>query len=361
MKVLIITSFLRNMMPYLGKYEKILKKQNIEYDIILWDREKTDKIRKFNNEYIFSEKCPLGGKKILKISSYIKYRKEILKILNTKQYDKIIIFNTLPAIAIFDILLKKYKGNYLFDYRDYTYEKYKIYRFLVNNIIKNSYRTMISSKGFFKFLNSSKKISITHNIDKNIDSEKVSFSLKNLKKVTIGYVGLIRYESENKILINKLQYSSKYILKYVGKSYFDCNIEKYCKDNKIKNVFFCGEYNNDEKNHIYKNIDMINAIYGSKSYEVITALPNRLYDCLILKKPIIVSDNTYLASVVKNNKIGIAIDLKKDKENIEKIIDEYIEKFNEEEFYNNTNILLKKILNEENEAINKIKSFIEDK
>ena len=357
MNVLVITSFLKNMMPYLGKYERILKEENISYDIVLWDREKNKETEKKENEYIIYSKCKLGGNKIFKIYSYWKYRKEILKILKNKKYDKIIIFNTLPAIAICDVLIKKYNKNYLFDYRDYTYEKYSCYRYLVNYIIKNSFYTMISSKGFFFFLKKERNIVLMHNIS-NIEQCEEFVTLKNRsKKIKIGYVGLIRYERENKNLIKNIKNSSRYILKYVGKIYSNCHIQKYCENNMINNVYFKGEYNNNEKNKIYKDIDMINAVYGNDSYEVRTALPNRLYDCLIFKKPIIVSENTYLANLVKKNKIGIAIDLNKGKTHVIEKLDKYVESFNEKDFLNKCNMLLSKIVEDEDLAKNKIKEF----
>ena len=48
---------------------------------------------------------------------------------------------------------------------------------------------------------------------------------------------------------------------------------------------FKGEFKNEDKPEIYREIDFINAIYGNKSLEVTTALPNRLYDGILFKKP----------------------------------------------------------------------------
>ena len=79
----------------------------------------------------------------------------------------------------------------------------------------------------------------------------------------------------------------------------DCDLEGYCKRNNIKNVVFKGEFKNEDKPEIYREIDFINAIYGNKSLEVTTALPNRLYDGILFKKPIIASKGTYLGEVIK--------------------------------------------------------------
>ncbi len=46
---------------------------------------------------------------------------------------------------------------------------------------------------------------------------------------------------------------------------------------------------------------MINSIYGNDSLEVTTALPNRLYEACMFKKPIISSRDTYLGEAFFNH------------------------------------------------------------
>ena len=44
---------------------------------------------------------------------------------------------------------------------NYTYEKYKFYKKRVDNLVKNSFITTVSSFGFFRFLENNKKIYLT--------------------------------------------------------------------------------------------------------------------------------------------------------------------------------------------------------
>lgn len=153
----------------------------------------------------------------------------------------------------------------------------------------------------------------------------------DLKKenLTIGFVGLVRYDNENKKLIDQFKNHDGYRLLYVGKKYIESTIEEYCKNEGIANVKFSEEFKNEDKPKIYEEIDIINAIYGNETYEVTTALPNKLYDCLIFKRPMIVSSGTYLAEVVEKYNLGIAVN--KDDDILNKL-DYYIQTFDKDLF-----------------------------
>ena len=359
MRILLITSYKRNMLPYLVKYENLLKKTYIDYDILFWDRDKNYQLVNTDNEYIFGKKCSFGGDKISKLSkifSYFTFRNNVKRLLKINSYDKVIVFNTLPALFLIDILLIKYKNNYIFDYRDYTYENLYMYKKAVNAIVNNSYFTAISSKGFLKFLKNEKKLIPNHNISNLELKESIVKLNRNLSKITIGFLGLVRYENENRIIIESLKNSDKYILKYVGRIYDGCKLQQYCEQENIANVSFDGEFKNEDKGRLYNNIDIINAVYGNKTYEVKTALPNKLYDCLLFKKPMMVSNNTYLAEIIKKYKLGIAVDL--DKESILENLERYIDSFDERLFMKNTEIFLKSVLEDERRFTDNVLKFL---
>ncbi len=357
MKIAIITYDEYINIPYIEKYENLINQYGIKYDIFLWDRRGLGQ-KSNNNIYIFN--CKTKKTKFSKITPFFKWRKFILNKLKNGNYDKVIVLTTLPAILIIDKLLLNYKNNYIFDFRDYTYEIYSLYKFCVNKIIENSSVTFISSRAFMSFLNSSKKIVITHNItnqDTNlILDRKVEF---HKRPITIGFVGGIRYYKENVILINQFSKSELFILKYIGKVHPGNDLETYCKSNNINNVFFYPEYINEQKVEIYNSIDIINAVYGSETLEVQTALPNKLYDCLVFRKPMIVSKNTYLSQVIKGYNLGICVDIKND--NVVELVEEYINNFDENLFNNGCKVFLDKVLAEENTAIESIKNFLKDR
>jgi len=207
-----------------------------------------------------------------------------------------------------------------------------------------------------RFLNKNNKIFLNHNIS-NIKSRD-AFQIENLKQknnINIGFLGVLRYEKENKSLIINLKESLKYRLFYIGRKYPEVDFEQFCKSNGVRNCFFFGAFENDEKPLLYKKIDIINSIYGNSSLEVSCALPNKLYDCLIFKRPLIASKGTFLGEIVEKYHLGFCVDKL---DNIEKMLDEYISQFDKDKFESYTSILLEEVILDQNKIVEKIKQFV---
>lgn len=355
MKVGIVSLVDKDGMPYLKYYEDILKDNKIDYQSIFWDRFNEGEIEKDNNEYTIHMKCLPGEKKLKKIIPMFKYKKILETIIKKEKYSHLIVLTTFTGILLYKTLLNNYANKYIFDIRDYSYEKYNIYKKMVNKLISESFFTSISSLGFMKFLNDyNNKIIVCHNIVKF--NEKIVNNNLNKQQITIGYVGGVRYYNANCKLIKALANSKKYKLLYVGKINEDCDLIGYCKDNNIKNVEFRGKYKNKDKIKFYTTIDLINSVYGNDSLEVSTLLPNRLYDAIILRKPIIVSKGTYLSEIVEKYNLGLSVSFD---DNISKKIEKYIINFDQVKFNNACSKFLKKAEKEQKYFINNIQRFVE--
>ena len=309
MKIGIITFSDRNNMPYLKYYEDIIQKEKVNYECIFWDRFTNKKTEKINNEYTLHIKCLPGANKLGKIIPMLKYKYIVEKIIKKEQYTHLIILTTLPGVLINKVLLKQFKNKYILDIRDYTYEKYEFYKKIVDKLVDKSFFTAISSKGFLRFLKNSKKIVSCHNISNAEVPNESCEDLKDKRQITIGFVGGVRYFKENCKLIDSLANNPTYKLAYIGRPNVDCDLEEYCKGKNIRNVIFKGAFKNEDKPEIYKEIDLINALYGNNSLEVTTALPNRLYDGILFKKPIIATNGTYLGKCVETFNLGMVVDL----------------------------------------------------
>lgn len=212
----------------------------------------------------------------------------------------------MPGFLLHDILLKQYCRKYILDIRDYTYEKYGFYLRTVHQLIDNSFFTAISSRGFKRFLGDKDKMVVNHNISNFENIEGIPSLTKDKKVINIGFVGAIRYFDENIALIQNLP-PSNYHFVYHGLEIADCHLEEFCKNKNLSNVEFAGAFKNEEKHTLYKEIDIINSLYGNLTMEVQSALPNRLYDALIFKKPIITTEGTYLTEVVEKYGIGFSL------------------------------------------------------
>ena len=88
------------------------------------------------------------------LSGWKKYKdfcivaESIRKIIKKGNYTNLIIVNTIWAVFLIDVILSHFRGRYLLDIRDYKVEKFPIIKWMIPQIVKNSYRTIISSKGF---------------------------------------------------------------------------------------------------------------------------------------------------------------------------------------------------------------------
>lgn len=173
--------------------------------------------------------------------------------------------------------------------------------------------------------------------------------------LTIGFVGGLRYVEINRNIVDSLANSSEYALLYVGKKHPGFDLETYCELNGILNVRFLSAYRNEEKENIYKYIQIINCVYGNKSPEVRTALPNKLYDAALYKKPIIVSKGTYLHRLVAEYDLGLAIDLANE---IKTELDKYLCCFDKDVFLKGCERFLQVVSEEKRLALGYIDEFV---
>lgn len=353
-KILIIDTVAYDKAPYIKNYERVFSDNNVYYDIFSWDRDSDGSIEKVGNMYVVHQKCPFGGSKLKKIFPMYAFQKLLRKTIRNNNYDALVLIDSLAPVMISDVVLSEYQGKYILDIRDYTYEKYDFYLDRMMKLIDASVFTSISSKKFLRFLRPSNKYVVTHNIS-NVDSEvKDIYDITTKKTLSIGFVGNVRYYKENSLLIDSLK-NSRYIVSYTGSVTSECNLKEYCKSNNINNVFFYGEFKNDCKPLIYKNIDIINSIYGDSSLEVTTALPNRLYDALLFKKPILASKGTYMGEIVQQYDIGLVVDIYRD--NVLEKLNSYVANYSPQKVCSSMQNLLREVINEQEVWYEKVKEF----
>ena len=355
MKVLIVDTVSYDRAPYLQYYINACKEKKVPFDLFLWNRDSNGGLKHENNIFTMNCECPFGGSKLKKIFPMLQYRKGLLQTIKQNQYSHLVLINTLAPVMISNYVLNHYKGRYILDIRDYTYEKIPYYKKIENQLIKNTNFTTISSKGFLAFVDDNPKIIVNHNIS-NIDQavEKPTLGLE--KSVKIGFVGSVRYPNENIKLIEALK-GKNFLLKYVGPEVAGCDLQGYCRKHNIKNVLFQGKFKNQDKAVIYKGIDIINSLYGDFSLEVTTAIPNRYYDSLLFKKPIIASKGTYLGELVEKNGMGLAINL--NEPTIYTKLNTYIENFDSDKFVSICNKILSDVLREQRKFQNSINEFLD--
>lgn len=248
-------------------------------------------------------------------SRILLYNKKIKSIASSCE-GKLCFYSSLD-IALF---AKMYiKAPYIYEVCDLT--ELTIGNPLIRNIliylnkkcIKNSMQTIFTSEGFYDFFKSiptDKVFLIQNKISPDIPNASTESRNINTNKIKIGFVGVIRFETTfNFIKVCAERFNNIEIHLYGLYSYGDCfavNIKELVDIHD--NIIFHGPFKNPvDLPSIYGNIDMVLSAYPPTP-GVIYAEPNKFYEAIYFRCPIIVNERTFLGSKVKKLNIGYVID-----------------------------------------------------
>lgn len=346
--------------PYLDKYERLLKSLSIEYEVVFWVRKQTGKseIIYRDGEVAITSKC--AGSLIRKVSDFILWRHNVLKVIKNRKYDHLIVLTTVPAVLLRTLLIGKYKDKYVFDIRDYTFERIAMFRKLVMTIIKRSSITAISSMGYMRWLDSNPKIMVNHNITIT-QPQAVTGVLKGKRPVRFAFVGNVRLDTQTEALMKTMSKYREMEQHFYGRVLPNCPIEKITREQSIKNIQMHGAFTVLDKADIYKDVDLINCVYANAETEAAiplgdsTPLPNRLYDSLIFKTPMVASSGTYLSELIIRYNLGCSVN-GFDSNAVNTILN-YVDTFDKTAFEQGANTLLEIVKDEERrfiEALNNV-------
>lgn len=296
------------LMQFLYKYTEILDANNIEYDVIYWEREReTGYVRPMKGTRIsFQYETSYYGSKLGKVAGYLKYIAFVRKVLKENNYKKAILFTTQAALPmyLFSRRIRK-KIRYIYDYRDITYENNVLLKKVIQKIIKKSYFTSISSCGFEKKLGESNKFVMAHNISEKLVYMPVHKT--TAAKIRIVYWGMVRQVEFNKKVIQFFGNDPRFELVYHGAGYVD-DLEDFCQQNGYSNVTFTGKYTTNEISCFADNTDILLNMYEN-DYQQQLATTVKLYDGMRYGLPMLITQGSYMAELMKNQNYVLAIDL----------------------------------------------------
>lgn len=302
-------------MPYMNFYLDALSAHNdIEYDLVYWDRDgkpDAEVPERIKNAYKFEahleEQLPLKSK----LKFFYMYRRFALKVFHNNKYDRIIVLHTTPGLTLLDYLKRHYKGRYVLDFRDISYEYIPVYRELVGKLSQNAAVTFVSSNAFRKFLPSQERVYTIHNYLEDslnhIGLRSVDPRQRNVLRVS--YWGLVRQVEVNKKVIDSFGGDVRFELHYYGRMQQDGrDMEAYVKGKSYTNIFFHGAYMPTDRYKFASNTDLIHNIYALDQTTG-NAMGNKYYDGIIFKIPQICTEGSYMGEMVKKYNVGINIDL----------------------------------------------------
>ena len=348
MKIALICPSNMLYMPYVGNYENILKENKVDYDIINWDRFMIED-RKSSMKY---RDTKVGHQR--NFFDYYKYKKFIVKHLNTTKYDKVIVFGIQLTFFLKKILQKKFRGKYIIDIRDHNKV---IDYFNIKKVINNSAFVVLSSPGYKEWLPDIDKYIINHNTQIQSLDELQSLEIElNKEKINVAYIGAIRDYQVNIDFIDSLKNNSWVDIFFHGEGNINKDIQEYIDLKSIKNVYLTGRYKKEDEEKLYESNDLINVLRYNDGINNKTALPNRLYNAVIYGKPMLAFNGTYLSEQVSKYNLGIIIDSFYD---MERIINKYFKDLDVKRYNLDRRKFLEMVIMENRKFKIKLEMFIE--
>lgn len=339
--------------PYLQTY--IFKDVSNEYTLFYWNRDNIEE--KYEGVELLPLKITenkLKNKFINKFQTIIKYwkfKRRLKQHLKKYNYNKIVFLNNVPAVLMYRFIIKNYSNNYIIDIRDYTLESNYFFYEIQKRLINNSYITVLSSSAYKNFLPVFDKYFISHNYT-NI--KKINFNNgENNNKIIISNIGYIRFMEENKKLIRDFANNKDFEIRFIGKG---SNLLKdFCEKNNIKNVVLKDRFDPKDTLKHFLEADIINNVYGNNNKYLDFALSNKLYYAAQIKKPILVSENTYMEKVTKKYNFGITY--KDNEENVANYVLNQYKKIDKTLLQRGADDFLEIVKKENNLTAEKIKMF----
>jgi len=315
MKVLLIGFTKIAFMPYMNFYIYQLRKLPCEISLIYWDRDGLHDIAAPVGVEVFKhcdyvrDSAPL----ILKAAHFLRFRNYTKTIIGKHNFDLIILLHSTPGVLLCDIVMRKYSGRYVLDYRDLTYEHFGLFRRTVHSLIKNSSLTFVSSRGFLSFLPASDKICISHNLLKHTQDERqVRRNLsRSAEPIRIRFWGLVRHVSINQAIIDRLGNDRRFELHYHGREQeAGENLRRYVLAGRVTNVFFHGEYSPNERVDFASRTDLLHNLYENDN-KTRYAMGNKYYDGITFYLPQLCNAGSFMGQEAELAGIGVAFDPRK--------------------------------------------------
>ncbi len=300
-----------HVMQFLYKYTSILDDVGVEYDVIYWNRSGVEFDNSFKGNYIAYQKEMNTYKPFhKKILSFFGYRNMVKKVLKSNKYDKVIVLTSQTAVALYDILTSKYKGKYIYDYRDITKElSFPLYKKVIIKLFNNAEYVMISSMGFLDKLKikPSDKFIMAHNTRDDFAKIYKCKDKQSYDKIRIVYWGMVRQVKYIKNICDIFANDDRFELVFHGEGYIQ-ELINYCTDRGYNNIKFTGKYLLNQIPSFIKTTDILNCIYENDEKTKPT-LAVKFYDAIKYELPMLVNKNSYLDKYTEDVPSVMSIDI----------------------------------------------------
>ena len=301
--------------PRVEKEALSLTKSGFKVLVVGWDRE--DKYpyyekREFGEVYRIKVKAKFGTG-IKNIRHLLKWQFRLLSFLmkNRQNYDYIHAcdFDTVIPALICKLLFRKKVIYDIFDfYADMLRNVPDFLRRFIRNIdlflIGLADAVIIADEGRREQISGSKpkKLVIIYNSPNEISVKRENDS----GSFTVGYIGLLQEERGIKEMIEVISRHKNWNMVIGGFGGDEDKIRKLA--NQFDNIKFVGRVSYEEALDIYSKSSVLFATYDPKIPNHRYSSANKLFEAMMLGKPIIVARNTGMDLIVQKYNLGFVVD-----------------------------------------------------
>lgn len=336
--------------PYVRIYTKLLKQNDVDYDIISWNRDGKDEREGFQYDVQLNVNNGSAG-----YVAYKRYIRFIKKTIKQNGFDRLIIFGP-QMTCLLGLYLLKWRKKYIIDYRDLSIEQKPGLKQLFAFLTRISYANVISSPGFKRCL-PKRNYLISHNFDVEMVRQAIDKNNENgfntNKGIDVLTIGGIRDYSSNIGVVKALANKEGFSCRFVGKGGASQQIEQYCTEQQIENVYFHGFYNKVEEPSFIKDSTFLNIFYP-RIITHDTAMSNRFYNSLIYKRPMIVTKNTTQGDYAEQYHLGVVLE---ECSKLSERLTEFVQ-IDFVDYANRCNKLLEEFLKDQQSFENTVRSFL---
>lgn len=260
-----------------------------------------------------------GLKNILPLIKY-QFFLFYLLIKNRKEIDLLHAFDLDTGLVslIFSKIFRKKMVYHIADfYADSRMSKesrlYQIVRKLEYFVMKHSDGTIIANEHRRQQIEGSepKELAVIHNAPmlsraafEKVEKKMISKSKEG--QVILSYVGGL---TEERFILEVLDFAAEqknFTLYLAGYGPLEEEVSSYERDHA--NIHYLGELSYEESLSLYAESDFVFAVYDPKVPNHQYSAPNKVYEAMMLNKPIIVARNSGVDQLVEEREIGIVTD-----------------------------------------------------
>ena len=298
------------------KYENFFKSKRIPYAIIGWDRAGRNLHRENTFYYRKIAGFQQGTKGIINRIWWNFYLfRFLLRHLTEYKMIHACDFDTVMPALVMKIFGKKV----IFDIFDWFSDEVRTGKLLIDKpinvmekfAVKHSNLVVICEEGRLQQMACApKKYIVIPNLPMQlVDTESEMHATKGYSEViSIVYVGGLVHSRGIIELVNCVAGNPKFDLEIAGFGNYEIEEKIREKECTCENIHFYGKVSYEKAIKIMTNADLLYAMYYKDNANHIYAAPNKFYESVFLKKPIITTKGTLVGEKVKKYHTGFVIE-----------------------------------------------------